>query len=62
MLVDEPLMKVREVAAFLNVDIKTVRNLLRTGKIPHVQISEARIGIKPSDLRKFIAKNTFGSI
>lgn len=56
MLPPDRLMKIPEVAEFLNVSIRTVRNWIRDGEIPHIKLVNSRIRINSGSLRRFCDK------
>jgi excisionase family DNA binding protein len=47
-------MKIEEVANYLRVDVQTVRNYVKAGKFPIVNMSAKEKRIKRIDLKKFI--------
>ncbi|MDO9545978.1 MAG: helix-turn-helix domain-containing protein [Pelolinea sp.] len=50
------LLKASEVARILNISRSLVYNLIQTGKIPHIRISQS-VRVRQDDLNKFIEGN-----
>lgn len=51
----EDLWTVVEVAEFLNLRPKTIRNRVSLGKIPHVKV-DGLLRFRPSEIRRWIAE------
>lgn len=49
-------MRPRDVAAYLSISLSTVRNLIRTGKLPSVRITPDTIGVFRKDVKKFVSE------
>ena len=59
---NESLLTVEEVAQRLRVSIRSVRNLIRLGKIPIVRVTDRRIAIDENDVAAYIsARRTAGA-
>jgi excisionase family DNA binding protein len=50
----ERIFNVKQVAEILGVSIATVNRLLNTGKLKKIYVSERRVGVRESDLQKYI--------
>lgn len=48
------LLSVEEVADRLTISIRSVRNLIRDGRLPIVRVTSRRVAIAESDLQSFV--------
>jgi excisionase family DNA binding protein len=53
----EPLLDIATIAPYLNVDHRTVRNLIRDGKLKAIRVG-AQIRVEPAELRRYLDANT----
>ena len=52
----EPLLDIATIASYLDVDHRTVRNLIRDGKIKGLRVG-AQIRVEPAELRRYLDAN-----
>ena len=50
-------LSVNQSAEMLGVDPSTITRLIKAGKLPKVQLSEVRIGILRTDLKRYVISN-----
>ena len=51
----DPLLSMRETASWLGVHLATVRRLVEAGKIRTIRLSARRIGIRTSEIERYLA-------
>lgn len=51
-----------EVALRLNVSERTVRRLVRDGRLQHVRVGPRLVRVLPSQLDSYLATNTVGAV
>lgn len=55
------LLKVKEAAEYLGLSKSTIYNLIKRKQIPFVRLTEKRIMLRESDIRKWVESRIFGS-
>lgn len=50
-------LSINQSAEMLGVDPSTITRLIKAGKLPKVQLSEVRVGILRTDLKRYVMSN-----